>query len=425
MNKSINSNILVYLFISLTFFDFLTKDIFTNYLLPLDGVKVQLYKVYLSMIFLLAILFILSNWKVFVITIKVSFINLLMSFWFLIGFINLFLLPIISNKQVTTPLYIFGDFIGWQIIPVLYFSFLYKFHTEGINITLNILLNSMRVLIVIGVLKFLVLKLLNVNIIPMGFPIFMIYVVCIYSVIIGFNNDFTSKYFSPVETKLAPLIFMLIIALMLIYAQRTQLVIIIFLILFMFLFYGKWGGNKIIKLTLTALLLLTLLNYIPETILLKFSKIFTGLGTSLPDGTIIPYLTLDNSLTQRLYEAFDVIKNIHNSDAWLFGYGNGSSFISYFMRSFKEEELIHHIHISYIAVLFRMGGMGLILILLLVIYSLIKSIIGSKNIKIFSLSFLCIAIDIFFFQKLYYSIEIPLILSMMVYIKDKHDTNFN
>lgn len=413
------NRIVFYMFVWLLFFDFITKDIFINYFLSADGVKVQLYKVYVLLIYFICWCDFLINKKYTCVPKKN--VTYLMLAWLCIGSVNLILLPFISEDRVVSYAYVLGDFVGWTIIPVLYFVFSSISVKERDELLLRFAY-FMRILLLVGVIKFLLLKFLGIRVIPMGFPVYYLYTVWIYSFIIGFNRAWLSLYLSNWEKKYSIFIFLCIIFLMVAYAQRTQLIVIAFIVLFMTIVYGHWNLKKVTIIVVFPLLIFIFIPYMPETVIFKFQKLMTGDGTILPNGLQIPYLLLDNSLTQRFYEAIDAISDLIRGGIGniIFGYGNGASFKSNLMASFKDEPFIHHIHVSYIAALFRVGFAGLSIVLLVFLYSALKVLSRSAS-SLIGVAILCVAVDILFFQKLYYSFELPLYLAIIVLVGVKYD----
>jgi hypothetical protein len=348
-----------------------------------------------------------------------------MVLWLLLGLVNLLLLPFISAGHIANYAYIPGDFVGWTIIPLIFFAFSSLNSRDRDQLLLSFM-KFMRILLIIGVFKFIFLKLLGIRVIPMGFPIYYLYLVLLYANIIGFRKNELSYYLSKWEKKYGLMIFLLSIVLMVIYAQRTQLIVITFIVFSMPMLYGKFGIKKIALLVLFPMLFLAFLPFLPETILFKFQKLMTGEGTLLPNGMLIPYIVLDNSLTQRLYEAIDAISDLFHGGVAnvIFGYGNGASFTSVLMQKFKDDTFIHQIHISYVTVFFRVGLVGLFLLLLVLFYSMRDAL--KRDIRsLISVAIICVAVDILFFQKIYYSFELPLYLGLLVAIGFNYDFKKN
>ena len=402
-------------FLFLVAFDFATKDIFIHFALPLDGIKVQIYKVYVLFLFVLSVVSLAVGQ--YVSLAKLKLLKGLMLFWVFWGVCVIpifFLVADLSSKSI---MYFVGDSIGWFCIPVFFFL-MYRDLSDNklIEQRLSELFNFMRFIIFFGLFKFFVLKFAGYHLIPMGLPIYFFYLSCILFLL--FKKDFLPNHLK-IEKKYLHLFLGLTLFLILVYAQRTQIIIFIVALI---AFYITYSGAYLKKFALFFLVILigsVAVMYLPETIYIKFAKLANGSGTLLPNGFFIPFVTLDNSLTQRVYESLDVVNTLDSHAIWWTGGGNGFSFINGHMKQFKEFDNIHHVHVSYFAILLRVGLVGLLTSLAVLFWAMTKVFSEDPLSKVLGVSVICLAIDYAFFQRFYYSFELPFTLAMLATTVEK------
>jgi hypothetical protein len=115
----------------------------------------------------------------------------------------------------------------------------------------------------------------------------------------------------------------------------------------------------------------------------------------------------DNSIETRFLEAKYIQQSIQQSNFFFlfFGRGFGAEYDYLFGKK-------HHSHIAYVSILFRNGVVGLILFLLIVLYSL-KIFSKNEFSRIFGLSMLVTAFALFTDQYVYYGLHLSVCLALV------------
>jgi hypothetical protein len=134
---------------------------------------------------------------------------------------------------------------------------------------------------------------------------------------------------------------------------------------------------------------------------------------------VVAPVTTDVSTLTRFFETHDVLQHFAQAPTALHyatGFGIGASYVTDWNRLLQEagerevQVRQHHVHLTYVAVLFRNGPLGLAVVLAIMVVG-VRSV-ASKNPMGFVAGggILGLGLDYLTTQSLYFSVELPMLL---------------